>query len=104
VTPGGDRTPVSWFVIERGWKVVGSDAAEIGRVDEVAGDTGKDIFSGIVVSEGLLKGRRFIPAERVTQIVDGEVHVDLGSADAEQLAAYDEPAAQEQILAPDREQ
>jgi hypothetical protein len=95
--------PVSWFVIERGWKVVGSDGAELGRVDEIAGDTGKDIFSGIVVSEGLLRSRRFIPAERVTRIIEGEVHVDVGSEHAEQLEQYEAPAQQDRILAPDRE-
>jgi hypothetical protein len=98
-----DPTPVSWFVIERGWRVVGSDGAELGRVDDIAGDTGKDIFSGIVVSEGLFKSRRFVPAERVTEIVEGEVRVDVGSAGAEQLAEYEEPAEQERILAPDPE-
>ena len=98
-----DSTPVSWFVIERGWRVVGADGADLGRVDDVAGDTGKDIFSGIVVSEGLLRSRRFVPAERVTRIVEGEVHVDVGSAQAEQLEEYAEPAPQEQILAPDPE-
>jgi hypothetical protein len=93
---------VSWFVIERGWKVVGTDGKELGRVDEVAGDTGKDIFSGIVVSEGLFKGRRFVPAERVTQIFDGEVHVSADSDDAHRFDQYEEPAPQERILAPDR--
>jgi hypothetical protein len=95
--------PVSWFVIERGWKVIGADGTDLGRVDEIAGDTGKDIFSGIVVSEGLLKSRRFVPAERVTRIVEGAVHVDVGSAQAEDLQEYAEPPAQEQILAPDPE-
>ena len=94
--------PVSWLVIERGWRVIGSDGDELGRVDEVAGDTGKDIFSGLVVSEGLLKGRRFVPAERVTQIVEGEVHVDVGPGQADGLDEYTEPAPQERILAPDR--
>ena len=95
--------PVSWFVIERGWKVISSDGAELGRVDDIAGDTGKDIFSGIVVSEGLLKSRRFVPSERVTEILEGEVRVDVGTADADELQRYEEPAPQEQILAPDPE-
>jgi hypothetical protein len=98
-----DSTPVSWFVIERGWRVVGADGSDLGRVDEVAGDTGKDIFSGIVVSEGLLKSRRFVPAERVQEIVEGEVRVDVGTANADELERYEEPAPQEQILAPDPE-
>ena len=96
-----ERTPVSWLVVERGWRVIGADGNEIGRVDEIAGDTGKDIFSGVVVSEGLFKSRRFVPAERVTRIVDGEVHVDVGTAHADQLEEYEAPAPQEQILAPD---
>ena len=98
-----DSTPVSWLVIERGWRVVGADGSDLGRVDEVAGDTGKDIFSGIVVSEGLLKSRRFVPAERVQEIVEGEVRVDVGTANADELERYEEPAPQEQILAPDPE-
>ena len=98
-----EDTPVSWFVIERGWRVVGADGTELGRVDDVAGDTGKDIFSGIVISEGLLRSRRFVPAERVTEIVEGEVRVDVGTGNADELDAYEEPAAQERILAPDRE-
>jgi uncharacterized protein YrrD len=90
-------------VIEQGWNVVDRRGTKVGRVDDLVGDTGKDIFSGIVVSEGLLKSRRFIPAERVTRIVEGEVGVDIGTTDADELERYEEPAPQEQILAPDPE-
>ena len=31
--------PVSWFVIEPGWKVVDSGGEEVGSVDEVVGDS-----------------------------------------------------------------
>ena len=92
-----ESDPVSWKVVERGWRVVGRDGEEIGHVDAVVGDDNLDIFNGIAVSEGLLRHRRYVPAERVTEIVDGAVHVD---ADADDLARFDEPPPSEQFHAP----
>ncbi|MDQ5822543.1 MAG: hypothetical protein M3540_13995 [Actinomycetota bacterium] len=69
--------PVAWLVIEHGWKVVDPDGGELGTVAEVVGDTASDIFSGLSVAAGLLRRPRFVPAERVTEIVEGTVAVDL---------------------------
>ena len=41
--------PVSWFLVEKHWKVVGADGEEIGKVEEVVGDSSADIFSGLTV-------------------------------------------------------
>jgi hypothetical protein len=71
--------PVSWLVIEPGWSVVARDGAEVGRVAEIVGDTGKDIFNGLSVSSGLLGRPKYVPAERVAEIVEGEVRLDLPS-------------------------
>ena len=71
---------VSWKVVERGWKVVGSDGAELGSVHEVLGDSTADIFNGLSVSPGLLRQSRYVPAERVAQIVDERVELDLDEA------------------------
>ena len=79
--------PVSWLVVEKGWTVVGSDGAELGSVDEVVGDSGKDIFNGLAVSTGLLRPTRYVPAERVTTIREGRVELDL---DAETFERLDE--------------
>ena len=46
--------PVSWFLVERGWKVVGRDGAELGTVEEALGDENADIFDGLAVAIGLL--------------------------------------------------
>jgi PRC-barrel domain len=73
--------PVSWLVIEPGWAVVGSDGEEVGRVEEIVGDTGEDIFNGLSVSTGLLTRPKYVPAEHVSEIVEGEVRLDL-TADA----------------------
>ena len=80
--------PVSWLVVEPGWKVFAADGNEVGRVAELIGDTGKDIFNGVSVSTGLLKGSRYVPAERVASIVDGEVRLDLSVAEFDRLEHY----------------
>ncbi len=72
--------PASWLVIERGWKVLSSDGSEIGSVDEVVGDTSKDIFNGLAVSTGLLE-IRYLAAEQVAEIRDGEVTAVVTTAD-----------------------
>jgi uncharacterized protein YrrD len=74
--------PVSWLVVERGWKVVGSDGEQAGTVEEVVGDPESDIFSGLDVAFQLHREARFIPAEHVASILDGEVHLDLPAAEA----------------------
>jgi hypothetical protein len=79
--------PVSWFLIESGWKVVASDGADLGKVAEVVGDPGSDIFSGLSVSPGLLHGKRYVAAEWVGKITDGRVELELDSAGFERLGA-----------------
>lgn len=69
--------PVSWLLVEHGWKVVDAGGADVGTVDEVRGDTEQDIFSGLEVSTGLLGRSHFVSSEHVTEIVEGRVRVDL---------------------------
>lgn len=90
--------PVSWLLIEPGWKVVAADGSEIGQVREVVGDKGKDIFDGLAVSSGLLAKARYVPAESVGTIIEGQIEVDLGPDAAERLEPYDEPPPSEEIL------
>lgn len=72
--------PVAWLMIEHGWDVVSSGGEKIGHVDEVLGDTATDIFSGLNVSAGLFKGKRYVPAERIAAIYEGRVELDLDAA------------------------
>ena len=46
--------PVSWFLIEPGWEVVGADGESVGKVHEVVGDQERDIFDGLQVATGLV--------------------------------------------------
>ena len=91
--------PVSWLVVEPGWTVVGSDGVELGSVSHVIGDSGKDIFNGIAVSHGLLRGDRYVPAERVAVITEGRVTLDVDSETFEHLDEYAEPPPSEEIRA-----
>jgi hypothetical protein len=88
--------PVSWFVIEKGWRVVGRDGRELGTVHEVVGDTDKDIFNGLAVSPGFLRSPHYVPAERVAAITDGYVALDLDRKTFRRLDKHGEipPSAQ----------
>ena len=91
--------PVSWLVIEHGWHVVGSDGSDLGKVHEVIGDSGKDIFNGLAVSPGLLRASRYVPAERVARIFDGRVELDLGADEFERLEEHAPAPASAEIRA-----
>jgi uncharacterized protein YrrD len=94
--------PVSWFLVEHGWKVVAADGTALGSVEEVIGDTGKDIFNGISVSPGLLRRPKYVPAEQVAEITEGEVRLAVTKERFEQLGEHEEPPATAEILPPDR--
>jgi uncharacterized protein YrrD len=79
--------PVAWSVIEHGWKVLDRDGDDLGTVHEVIGDENADIFNGLTIHSGLMKKTRYVPAERVAEIVEGQIRLDV---DDEELEALDE--------------
>jgi hypothetical protein len=93
---GGD--PVSWFIIEPGWKVVDAEGQEVGSVDEVAGDSSNDIFNGLSISTSLLGKPRYVPSEQVGTITEGRVHLTLTKDEIEHLGEFEEPATSAEIL------
>ena len=94
--------PVSWLMIEPGWKVKASDGKDAGKVIELVGDSEDDIFNGLAISVGFFAKARYVPAERVTSIVEGEVHLDVSGSDIRRLDEFERPPASEKILPPDR--
>jgi hypothetical protein len=84
--------PVSWFLIEPGWKVLDSDGNDVGRVEEIEGDTNADIFNGLIISTGLLTGSRYVPAEQVGEITDGRVRLLLTAEQVKQLPGEAHPS------------
>jgi uncharacterized protein YrrD len=77
--------PVAWTVVERGWQVTGSDGEKLGYVDDILGDAEADIFDGLSVSGGLFRERRYVPAEQVGPIYDGEIHLLIDKDEFERL-------------------
>jgi len=64
------------MVVERGWSVLGSSGEELGKVEAVLGDPEADIFHGLTIATGLLGRIQDVPAERVTEIREGEIVLD----------------------------
>lgn len=89
--------PVSWLLIQCGWKVYASDGSEVGEVDEVAGDDTEDIFDGLAIATSALGKPRYVPAEQVASITDGVVHLSITPQQVEGLAEYLEPATSAEI-------
>ena len=91
--------PVSWLMIETGWKVHTADGAEVGEVDEVVGDSGVDIFDGLAIATSLLGKPRYVPSEEVAEITEGVVRLSLTREQVGQLREYLESATSAQIEA-----
>jgi hypothetical protein len=78
--------PVSWLLIQKGWKVLVADGLEVGRVVEVTGDKRGDIFDGLAFrSHGRHRQTRYVGAAHVESITQGRVTLDLGIADVQDL-------------------
>jgi hypothetical protein len=80
--------PVSWLLVEEGWRVVGPGGHVLGTVHDVLGDEEVDIFSGLAVRPGLLGTTRHLPAERVRRITTGCIEVDVDAEAFERLDAH----------------
>ena len=89
--------PVSWLMIERGWKVVDAEGEEVGEVEETVGDSNADIFNGLTIARGLLSRGRYVAAEQVDEIVEGSIRLKLGGDEVERLPEYHEPPPSERI-------
>jgi hypothetical protein len=84
-------------MIRPGWKVYASDGAEVGEVDEVAGDDNQDIFNGLSVATSALGRPKYVPAERVTTITEGRVDLSLTRDQVEGAEEFLEPATSAEI-------
>lgn len=89
--------PVSWLMIEPGWRVDASDGTEVGRVEEVTGDSSHDIFDGLAIAFSALGRQHYVPAEQVGPITEGVVTLNLDKAAIAKLADFNEPAEEEEI-------
>ena len=89
--------PVSWLMIEPGWRVEAADGTEVGRVLEVTGDSTADIFDGLAIAFSMFQRPRYVPAEQVAEIVDGRVRLQLDRDGIERLTEFEQPAEEDRI-------
>jgi Uncharacterized protein conserved in bacteria (DUF2171) len=94
--------PVSWLLIEAGWKVLAADGSEVAKVNEVTGDSNADIFDGLAIATSALGKPRYVPSEQVAEIVQGTVRLKLSPGQVEALDEYLEPATSAAIEAGDK--
>jgi PRC-barrel domain protein len=93
--------PVAWTVVERGWAVVAGDGHEVGKVDQVLGDPGADIFDGLAVGAGTVLDRPlYVPSEHVGAIEEGTVHLTIDADTYGRSAPYMAPPSGKRFLAP----
>lgn len=94
--------PVSWLLIRPGWKVYSTDGREVGEVDEVAGDDTEDIFDGLALATTAMGRPRYVPADQVAAISQGQVRLSLTAEQVAALGEYRDPATSAEIEADDR--
>jgi len=75
--------------VEPGWDVVDSAGESVGKIDEVLGDKNRDIFDGLAVSTGLVGKPKYVPAERVGEIREDRVQLELSADEVERLEPYE---------------
>jgi hypothetical protein len=83
--------PVSWLLIEKGWRVYASDGSELGKVVDIGGDEEADIFDGLAVDAGFLDKPRYVPGEVVAEIEQDHVSLRLTRDKFERLEPYKAP-------------
>jgi hypothetical protein len=89
--------PVSWLMIEPGWRVVAADGEDVGRVEEVVGDSSHDIWDGLGVASGILARPQYVAAEQVAEIVDGQIRLSLTKEQFRHLGEYEQPPTTAEI-------
>jgi hypothetical protein len=75
--------------VEPGWDVVDSAGESVGKIDEVLGDKNRDIFDGLAVSTGLVGKPKYVPAERVGEIREDRVQLELSADEVDRLEPYE---------------
>ena len=72
--------------------MVDSAGEKVGTVEEVLGDENADIFDGLAVATGIVGRPAYVPAERVGEITEGRVQLELTADQVERLEPYEPPA------------
>jgi len=86
--------PTSWYMIEKGWDVVDGAGEHVGEVTAILGDQDADIFDGLRF-ETPAGEELYVIADRVGDLVEGQVSLDAALSDLE-TSDLEEPGATEE--------
>lgn len=81
-----EEVPVAWTAVRENLPVLARDGIEFGVVAEMAG--AEDIFHGVVVRSGPTGQDVMIPAERVGEITNKHLTVDMSPDEIRALPPY----------------
>ncbi len=84
--------PISWRTVVYGTPVISVDDAAVGKVHEVLGSDGEDIFHGLRVSLASAHKDVLITADDVQSMTADQIRIGLSRADVEAMPSYDETA------------
>ena len=71
-------SPSSWLAAQRGLPVISGEGDPVGEVLHVLGDTGEDVFDGLVIESSVGSGgARFVDASDVDEFFEGAVQLRL---------------------------
>lgn len=87
-----DPQPISWRTIVYGTPVISADDASVGKVHEVLGSDGEDIFHGLRVSLASAHKDVMIAVDDVVSMTADQIRTGLSRVEVEALPSYDESA------------
>jgi hypothetical protein len=80
-----EEREVAWLAMPEKAPVMGESGEEIGRMEEVLGDTEDDIFHGIVLKLARGGHKVEVRADRIPKITTSRIYTDLAADELEHL-------------------
>jgi hypothetical protein len=91
----GRGDPISYLVLQPGTTVVTRDGEPVGTVKRVLAIPDEDVFDGLIIDTPA--GDRFVDAEGVAEIYEGELVLALSAGEAEDLPDPEPSPAQLEV-------
>jgi uncharacterized protein YrrD len=83
------RIPRGTVPLKKGAQVISSDGEHVGDVDELIAETEENVVTHLVVSRGLLlKTQKLVPTTWISEVLEDEIHLAVGSESLKQLPEY----------------
>jgi sporulation protein YlmC with PRC-barrel domain len=86
VVKPGQNIPEGTVAVKEGAEVIAADGKHVGTLEQILTDPHRDQATDLVIAQGLLvKERRRVPIQWVSEVKEGEIHLAVGSRTLEEL-------------------